>query len=728
MHGDAHGGRRQGRRIVDAVAHHDDRGPLLTQSLDVGHFLLRRRVARGRVGRRPAAARPPPPPPPDDRRTACESSSRAAAVPPARTPHPRGSDRPSPPRPRSGRRPPPAPASSRPRPPPVSAASISAGIATSWAPHEPRRTDDQAPAVHQAGQASAGRLHGLANFGQRCDSRDGVRPATARRATATGCDECDSNAATHGLGLVAADPGNHPGLARRDRARLVQDHHARPREQLQDFAALDQNSPPGRPAQSRPSRPAASPAPAHRDKRRSAGPPRCRWPAAAPRHSQPTNVAAASPSSTTTNQPATRSANWTIGARRRLHSSTRFISRPTRVWPPTASTRTTNREATFTVPALTAWPGSTATGRDSPLSSDWSSVDCPSSTVAVHRHGVAGADFDPVARRHRFDRHFLDPVVRQHGAPTWGSARTAVPPRRWPTAAAAAGSSGPPAAETPASSANRSRSRRGPERRSPSRPVRRRAAPRQSANPNGPCASATPPRRRERTGCPATAGRSAPNSMLVQRNSRAYSASMPENIPAVQRKGQRHHVAGTGRRHADADQEAMVLPPPQLAGPHVASRMRRVAQRVQHPRDAGQLDPLVLPANSDQAAAHVQPRLDHAGQHLRQFFHQPDASRTVDAFQVQFRGLRRRRPTFGSTGRGTPRRRTRRTAAASCAPAWLPRRPTRGAGRNDPAHSRGSPGTRSGSPGSRTARRRPDRPTPPARAGRSECNGRRAVR
>ena len=412
------------------------------------------------------------------------------------------------------------------------------------------------------------------------------------------------------------------------------------------------------------------------------------------------------------------------GARRRLHSSTRLINLPTRVRLPTASTRITKRDATFTVPAWTPWPGSTGTKCDSPLSSDWSSVDCPSSTVPSTGTESPARTSTRSPGVDRLDRHFLDPFVLQAAGRRRGQReqqldRIAGPPLLTPLNPAAHQqqkhqhrqrieidlASVPNHIHRARQPAGQQAQRDRQVEVGRARPQRRpRAAKEQAARPQ------------QGDGAEQHAGPAEEPRVLVLD---------PRKHPAVQRERQRHHVARAGRRHADADQEAMVFAPPQLAGPHVASRMRRIAQRVQHPRDARQRDPLVPPADADQrsgacpAAIRSRPAaLAAASPPARRKPHNGRLPSTIPSPAS-------RRPAFGSTDRGTPRHRTRHTAAGSCAPASPPRPPPRGAGRSGPARSRGSLDTPSGNPGSRTARRRPGRPAPPAQASRSECNGRR---
>ena len=143
----------------------------------------------------------------------------------------------------------------------------------------------------------------------------------------------------------------------------------------------------------------------------------------------------------------------------------------------------------------------------------------------------------------------------------------------------------------------------------------------------------------------------------------------PGEQAAVQGEGQGHHVARAGRRDADADQEPLVLLPPQRPGPRVLGRMRRIAQRVQRPGDAGERHLIVIPAHAHQRPPQIQPGLDHAGHDLRQLLDQPHAGGAVDALQVQFGGLRPVGERPGSTVPETPDRRIRRTGDPWSGPA-----------------------------------------------------------
>ena len=92
------------------------------------------------------------------------------------------------------------------------------------------------------------------------------------------------------------------------------------------------------------------------------------------------NVMAASPSAAQTNQPATRSASLTIGARARCAASTLASKRLTRVAAPAASVRTRSVASVFFVPAYTRSPIVTVTGNDSPVNDEASTAEVPEAT------------------------------------------------------------------------------------------------------------------------------------------------------------------------------------------------------------------------------------------------------------------------------------------------------------------------------------------------------------
>jgi hypothetical protein len=101
-------------------------------------------------------------------------------------------------------------------------------------------------------------------------------------------------------------------------------------------------------------------------------------PAARP---QPSRVTAASASTAGTNTSATRSTVFWIAGLRACASSTMRTMRASRVSVPTAVTRSTTRPSPLMAPPVTASPGSRATGRLSPVSSDSSKWLRPSISV-----------------------------------------------------------------------------------------------------------------------------------------------------------------------------------------------------------------------------------------------------------------------------------------------------------------------------------------------------------
>ena len=97
--------------------------------------------------------------------------------------------------------------------------------------------------------------------------------------------------------------------------------------------------------------------------------------------SHPTRVAAARAITAGTNHAEMRSASRCTGA---LPVCARSTSRPMRaraVSAPTPVASTTSRPPAFTVAPTTASPGPTSTGTLSPVSSDWSTADVPSTTT-----------------------------------------------------------------------------------------------------------------------------------------------------------------------------------------------------------------------------------------------------------------------------------------------------------------------------------------------------------
>ena len=120
-------------------------------------------------------------------------------------------------------------------------------------PHELRRTDNQSPPGDRASDAAADSLLDIAN-GQISRRQEALQYLRAGLAAIV-CRQrlCDRMGRMSFQGgdqrphrLVAA-PGNHRDPASRERARLVQQHHALAAEGLKDLAALDEDMPPGGP-------------------------------------------------------------------------------------------------------------------------------------------------------------------------------------------------------------------------------------------------------------------------------------------------------------------------------------------------------------------------------------------------------------------------------------------------------------------------------------------------
>ncbi len=87
------------------------------------------------------------------------------------------------------------------------------------------------------------------------------------------------------------------------------------------------------------------------------------------------------PSTTGTNTPATRSASRCTGALEPWAASTRRTIWARAVSAPTRVARTTSRPSRLTVAPVTSSPGPTSTGTDSPVSSDRSTEERPSTTT-----------------------------------------------------------------------------------------------------------------------------------------------------------------------------------------------------------------------------------------------------------------------------------------------------------------------------------------------------------
>ena len=440
------------------------------------------------------------------------------------------------------------------------------------------------------------------------------------------------------FGLIAADPGNQAGLARRNRAGLVQDQFPRPGQQLQDFATLDQDPAARRPAdgyrqgQRRGQSQGTGTGDDQQSHRVVDGSGRL--------EPQPDRKRGGRQGQYDDHKPDGNSVGELDD--RRLPPAAFFDQLHQ---PPDASLIAYGLD-TYDQPRSHVH-GAGADGlagfhRHGPRFAAQQRLvqrRVPGDHDPVDRHRIAGADFDQVSGRHGLDRHFLDPLVddpaRRRGSqrkqqldrvprPALLAALDPAPHQQQEhehgerievdLAAVQHGIHGPrqPAGEQPQGNRQVQVGRPRPHGR-PGAAEEQAAGPREGDDPEQHAGPAEQPR---------------------------VLGFDPGEHAAVQGKGQGHHVAGTGGRDADADQEAMVFAPPQFAGSHIPRRMRRIAQRVQQLGDPRQLDAVTLPTDSHQAAAHVQPRLDHAGQHLRQLLDQPDAGRAMHALEIQFRRLR----------------------------------------------------------------------------------------
>ena len=97
--------------------------------------------------------------------------------------------------------------------------------------------------------------------------------------------------------------------------------------------------------------------------------------------SQPASVASESAITIGTKTAETRSASRWIGALPACASATRRPIWASAVSAPTLLTRTTRRPYVLIVEPATSAPGPTSTGTGSPVSSDWSTAEAPSSTT-----------------------------------------------------------------------------------------------------------------------------------------------------------------------------------------------------------------------------------------------------------------------------------------------------------------------------------------------------------
>ena len=102
--------------------------------------------------------------------------------------------------------------------------------------------------------------------------------------------------------------------------------------------------------------------------------------APSPARSQKASVATAIAITTGTNTAETRSASRCTGALPDCASVTSLAIWLSAVSAPTFVARTTSRPPTLTVAPTTSSPGAFSTGTDSPVNSDWSTAEAPSST------------------------------------------------------------------------------------------------------------------------------------------------------------------------------------------------------------------------------------------------------------------------------------------------------------------------------------------------------------
>ena len=100
-----------------------------------------------------------------------------------------------------------------------------------------------------------------------------------------------------------------------------------------------------------------------------------------PNNAHAANATTATASTAGTNQPATTSASFWIGARERCAAATSATMRASNVWLPTRSARITKLPVWFRVAPVTRSPGPFSTGSGSPVSIDSSTVLPPSTTM-----------------------------------------------------------------------------------------------------------------------------------------------------------------------------------------------------------------------------------------------------------------------------------------------------------------------------------------------------------
>ena len=144
---------------------------------------------------------------------------------------------------------------------------------------------------------------------------------------------------------------------------------------------------------------------------------------------------ATSPSTTGTKTAETRSTSRWIGAFPACASATSRAICATAVSAPTRVARTTSRPYELIVPPATSAPGPTSTGSDSPVSSDWSIADAPSSTTPSVAICSPGRTTKRSPTRELFDRD--DDLDRRRAARAPPSRRArAAPESPRPTAGA----------------------------------------------------------------------------------------------------------------------------------------------------------------------------------------------------------------------------------------------------------------------------------------------------
>ena len=109
----------------------------------------------------------------------------------------------------------------------------------------------------------------------------------------------------------------------------------------------------------------------------------------------------------------------------------------------------------------------------------------------------------------------------------------------------------------------------------------------------------------------------------------------PAGPPGVERGGREHQVAGDRAGHADAHEHRAIFLATHRVPADAAIRMRRVPERVQHPRDTRQRHGVRVPRDSRQRAAHLEFRARDAIEEERHPLDEPDARRAVHALDIQ---------------------------------------------------------------------------------------------